>query len=147
MYRSYGVLLVPLCIFEPPLCLSARMLQRSILSPIGIVPNTFSLILGIHIVTFCYFFLLYIARFLISIDMAELKSAYVHDLDSHFRWLYRYNWQSKPPVLPLYTPFSNITVQHSVSILRTEYYVVLYVVYTMWASSVCHASHGTEVFA
>ena len=84
MYPFYDVLLVPLYIFAFLLCLFVQMLQQSTLEPIGVAPNIFSLILGIRIVIFCYFFLLYIARFLIQIDAVGLKLACAHDLGSHF---------------------------------------------------------------
>ena len=59
MCHPYDVLLVPLYIFAPHVCLFVQMLQRSILVPIGDIPNIFSLILGILLVTFCYFLLLF----------------------------------------------------------------------------------------
>ena len=49
--------------------LFVQMSQRSIPVPIDAVHNIFSLILEIHIVTFCYFFLLYIALLLILRDV------------------------------------------------------------------------------
>jgi len=72
MNSVYDVLLVPLYIFAFLLYLFVQMLQQSTLEPIGVAPNIFSLILGIRIVIFCYFSLLYIALLLILRDVEEL---------------------------------------------------------------------------